>query len=208
MLQHIEVLDKCIETDAKAHHVSHVRNLLHWFGFDVIGDFVLGKPFGMSGSMPYPDQFEAGTYGLYDQGLARDCRAAKEHTARQNTPRYLTELGRAPEYVERINEELKSSNKGVDGRLVPTVPITSVCHSGAPEAYGADACATLQAVWNYPHTHCVTSSYPMTPFFANASCDHFTAPSSQTVIGAYLQYPANARGIEDYQTTTGFGADK
>lgn len=31
----------------------------------------------------------------------------------------------------------------------------------------------------------------MTPFFANKSCDPFTAPDDQCVIGAYVQYSVN-----------------
>lgn len=47
VLKHIEVLDECIEAEAKAHRVSHMKDLLYWFAFDAMGDFVLSKPFGM-----------------------------------------------------------------------------------------------------------------------------------------------------------------
>ncbi|KAI1095728.1 FAD binding domain-containing protein [Rostrohypoxylon terebratum] len=97
-------------------------------------------------------------------------------------------------------------NHTVGGRLVATIPIASVCHENDFVAYDAGACANLQAVWNYPQTHYVTSSSPMAPFFANASCDPFTAPSDQCVIGAYVQYAVNATCAEDYKATIAFAA--
>ncbi|RYP50369.1 hypothetical protein DL769_010958 [Monosporascus sp. CRB-8-3] len=47
VLKHIEVVDECIEAEAKAEEVSHMKDLLYWFAFDAMGDFVLSKPFGM-----------------------------------------------------------------------------------------------------------------------------------------------------------------
>lgn len=44
---HLNELDRHIETDAKEAHISNARNLFYWFAFDAMGDFVLGKPFGM-----------------------------------------------------------------------------------------------------------------------------------------------------------------
>ncbi|RYP65454.1 hypothetical protein DL769_006309 [Monosporascus sp. CRB-8-3] len=102
--------------------------------------------------------------------------------------------------------EWAAFNETVGGRLVATVPMASVCHYDYFAAYDAAACADLQAVWNYPQTHYVTSSSPMAPFFANASCDPFTAPSDQCVIGAYVQYAVNATGIQDYRATIDFAA--
>ncbi|KAI1436364.1 cytochrome P450 [Xylaria sp. CBS 124048] len=47
VLEHIDVLDKRIELDAKAHRELEVKDLLYWFGFDAMGDFVMGKELGM-----------------------------------------------------------------------------------------------------------------------------------------------------------------
>ncbi|KAI5862504.1 cytochrome P450 [Durotheca rogersii] len=44
---HLNELDRHIEADAKGSYVSNARNLFYWFAFDAMGDFVLGKPFGM-----------------------------------------------------------------------------------------------------------------------------------------------------------------
>ncbi|KAK7756331.1 hypothetical protein SLS62_001557 [Diatrype stigma] len=102
--------------------------------------------------------------------------------------------------------EWAAFNKTVGGRLIATVPIASACHHDSFAPYDAAACADLQAVWDYPQTHYETSSSPMAPFFANASCDPYTAPSDQCVIGAYVQYAVNATGAEDYRATLAFAA--
>ena len=43
----LDQLDRCIEADAIAKRVSNVTYLFYWFGFDVMGDFVFNKSFGM-----------------------------------------------------------------------------------------------------------------------------------------------------------------
>jgi tryprostatin B 6-hydroxylase len=47
ILKYVDQLDQCIETHAKANETSEVRDLFFWFGFDVMGDFVFSKSFGM-----------------------------------------------------------------------------------------------------------------------------------------------------------------
>ncbi|KAI1442274.1 cytochrome P450 [Annulohypoxylon stygium] len=47
VLKHIKVLDECIQAEANANQVSHMHDLLYWFAFDAMGDFVMSKPFGM-----------------------------------------------------------------------------------------------------------------------------------------------------------------
>ena len=43
----LEQLDRCLETDAKEGKTSDLNELLLWFSFDVMGDFVFNKSFGM-----------------------------------------------------------------------------------------------------------------------------------------------------------------
>ncbi|KAK5992326.1 Tryprostatin B 6-hydroxylase [Cladobotryum mycophilum] len=45
--KYVSLLDDCIENDAKANQITDMRNLLFWFSFDVMGDFVLSKSFDM-----------------------------------------------------------------------------------------------------------------------------------------------------------------
>lgn len=46
-LKYIDQLDQCIEADARSGKVTDMRNLLLWFGFDAMGEFVFSKSFGM-----------------------------------------------------------------------------------------------------------------------------------------------------------------
>ncbi len=46
-LQHLARLDACIEADARAGRPSDVDELFVWFGFDIMGDFVFSRSFGM-----------------------------------------------------------------------------------------------------------------------------------------------------------------
>ncbi|KAM0254291.1 hypothetical protein ACHAQJ_006931 [Trichoderma viride] len=47
ILKYVDKLDQCIEADAKSEKVTDMRNLLLWFGFDIMGEFVFSKSFGM-----------------------------------------------------------------------------------------------------------------------------------------------------------------
>lgn len=104
--------------------------------------------------------------------------------------------------------EWSSLNSTVGGRLIATIPIAAICHQSNLAHYDASACQALRDVWPIPETHLATSSSPMAPFFANASCDPFTAPKGQCVIGAYVQYAVKAINVADYQATLAFAAAK
>ncbi|KAH9897401.1 hypothetical protein F4778DRAFT_232684 [Xylariomycetidae sp. FL2044] len=95
-------------------------------------------------------------------------------------------------------------NRTVEGRLVATIPVASVCHDNPWVPYDAEACAHLQSVWDVPETHYETSSSPMAPFYANASCDPFTPRQAQCIIGAYVRYAVRATSARDYQLTLAF----
>ncbi|KAI1504041.1 FAD binding domain protein [Biscogniauxia marginata] len=84
-------------------------------------------------------------------------------------------------------------NKILRGNLIATVPIASPCHNTFP---GAN--------WARPELHLATSHSPMDLVFANMSCDPFTPPDTQCVIGAYVSYAFNASGAEDYRATMAF----
>ncbi|KAK5994000.1 FAD-linked oxidoreductase sor8 [Cladobotryum mycophilum] len=104
--------------------------------------------------------------------------------------------------------EWASFNRTVGGRLIATVPIAASCHKSNLAPYDAQACEALRSTWWFPETHLGTSSSPMAPFFANASCDPFTAPEAQCVIGAYVQYAVRAASVADYQATLAFATKK
>lgn len=46
-LEHVEILSKVIEADARADRPSQMRNLLSWLSFDIMGDFIFSKSFDM-----------------------------------------------------------------------------------------------------------------------------------------------------------------
>jgi hypothetical protein len=41
-----------------------------------------------------------------------------------------------------------SLNKTIQGRLIASVPLSSVCHDAPFNNYNADACAAVQTTWN------------------------------------------------------------
>ncbi|EMC98973.1 hypothetical protein BAUCODRAFT_65846 [Baudoinia panamericana UAMH 10762] len=88
-------------------------------------------------------------------------------------------------------------NFTVGGRLVATVPLAAPCHYDQYAPYSNDTCANLQANWLWPQQHYDSSSSIMAPFFANQSCDPFTPPSAQCVIGTYVQYAVNVSSPAD-----------
>lgn len=100
----------------------------------------------------------------------------------------------------------KALNQSVNGQLVATVPIGSVCHGD--ETYEAKECANLKEAWHVPETHCETSGSVLTPFFANQSCDPFLPRHSQCVIGTYIQYAVDVSQISDVQSALEFAKEK
>lgn len=98
----------------------------------------------------------------------------------------------------------KKLNTSLGGRLIATTPIASVCHESQFGAYDSSACAQLQAAWNDPRTHYTSPSSPMAHYFANKSCDPFTPPHSQCVLGTYVQYSVNASSARHFQVALEF----
>ncbi|KUJ07710.1 FAD binding domain-containing protein [Mollisia scopiformis] len=104
--------------------------------------------------------------------------------------------------------EWAAFNETIDGKLIATVPIASICHHDSFAPYDAGKCEQLQEDWLLPQTHYTSSSSIMGQFFANMSCDPFTDPSAQCVLGTYVQYAVNATGQGDFRTTMAFATDR
>ncbi|KAF5555515.1 isoamyl alcohol oxidase [Fusarium mexicanum] len=86
-------------------------------------------------------------------------------------------------------------NTTVNGALIKTVPLGSPCHD---PNYDEAACATVQDAWKWPMTHIETSSSVMQNWFANQSCDAFTAEEKPCTLGNYVSYAvkvSNARQV-------------
>ncbi|KAJ5248565.1 FAD/FMN-containing dehydrogenase, partial [Penicillium chermesinum] len=101
--------------------------------------------------------------------------------------------------------EWAAFNRTVGGRLIATTPIGSPCHKNNPfSPYDEAACNNLRANWEFPKTHYESSSSIMAGFYANHSCDPFTAPSTQCIVGTYVQYSVRAESTADIQKTLNF----
>lgn len=100
--------------------------------------------------------------------------------------------------------EWDSFNQTVQGRLIATVPIASVCHNSTFGQYDAAACQALKSQWLDPATHYESSSSPMAPFFTNNTCNPYLPPSAPCNLGNYVSFAVNATGPEDFQKTIGF----
>ncbi|KAL2823238.1 hypothetical protein BDW59DRAFT_98927 [Aspergillus cavernicola] len=95
-------------------------------------------------------------------------------------------------------------NGTVGGRLIATVPLGSPCHD---PHYDATACAELQAGWELPETHYVSSSSVMQPFWANQSCDAFTPRSTPCQLGTYVSYAVDVASSRDVIAAIKFAQD-
>ncbi|KAL2126018.1 hypothetical protein VTI74DRAFT_1951 [Chaetomium olivicolor] len=85
-------------------------------------------------------------------------------------------------------------NQTVGGRLIATVPLAEACHN---PNYDPVRCKTLQDEWQNPATHMDDSASVMAPFFANQSCDPFTAQSKPCTLGNYVRYAVEAQSAAD-----------
>ncbi|KAJ5372965.1 FAD-binding type 2 [Penicillium concentricum] len=97
-------------------------------------------------------------------------------------------------------------NETVDGKLIATVPIASVCHIDSFTTYNESQCAQLQSNWGFPATHYESPSSAMAPIFTNLSCNPFSSKASPCTIGNYVQYTVNATTAAHVQRTIHFAA--
>lgn len=103
------------------------------------------------------------------------------------------------------NDAWNQLNATVDGRLIASVPLGSVCHDNQTLAkYDAAACDKLRANWLLPQLHYTTPSSPMTSWFANNSCNPFTKPEAMCDNRAFTQYAVRAASYHDYRATFAF----
>ncbi|KAG0648444.1 FAD-linked oxidoreductase ZEB1 [Hyphodiscus hymeniophilus] len=98
-------------------------------------------------------------------------------------------------------KEWKALNTTVGGRLVATVPLGSPCHD---PKYNGTECAILQSQWLQPQLHMNSSSSVMAPFFANQSCDPFTAETKPCTLGNYVDYAVNVTSAADIIAAVNF----
>jgi tryprostatin B 6-hydroxylase len=62
--QYITKLDKCIEDDVISDNTTKVTDIIYWFTFDAMGDFILSMPFGMLDSRAWNEIIKKVQKGL------------------------------------------------------------------------------------------------------------------------------------------------
>ncbi|KAF7894776.1 uncharacterized protein EAF01_010226 [Botrytis porri] len=97
-------------------------------------------------------------------------------------------------------------NTTLEGKLIATVPLASLCHIDGFETYDVDKCNAVRNNWWYPVTHYTTSSSIMAPFYANRSCDPFYPKDFPCGYGTYVRYAVNASSAFDYQVALDFAS--
>ena len=102
-------------------------------------------------------------------------------------------------------------NQTVEGRLIATVPVGSVCHD---PTYDEAKCLAVTANWAKPQLRYFNSirwrirftdfrfSVPrpaefMVPYFLNDSCSPFTERTTRCELGNYAAYSIEVRSIDD-----------
>ena len=102
-------------------------------------------------------------------------------------------------------QQWREFNRTLDGKLISTIPIGSVCHTSNPfTPYDPQACTELLSTWGFPETHYQSTSSPMAPWFANFSCSPFFPADSPCTIGPLPRYAVRASNVEDIRKTVRF----
>ncbi|KAE9411633.1 putative isoamyl alcohol oxidase [Gymnopus androsaceus JB14] len=97
--------------------------------------------------------------------------------------------------------EWNTLNTTLGGLLIATVPLGQPCHD--PD-FNNGTCEYLQDQWQFPPIHMNSSSSVMAPYFANRSCDPFTAESRPCRLGNYVHYAVEAESAADVVATIKF----
>ncbi|KAL5052320.1 hypothetical protein BDW71DRAFT_202437 [Aspergillus fruticulosus] len=88
-------------------------------------------------------------------------------------------------------------NSTIDGRLIATVPLPSVCHNGPIGTFNADACTAVQSEWTDSTTFIYAPAEVMNPYFQNQSCDPFTSEYRPCLLDNYASYSIKVTGASD-----------
>ncbi|KAK0674163.1 hypothetical protein QBC41DRAFT_72256 [Cercophora samala] len=96
-------------------------------------------------------------------------------------------------------------NRTVGGKLIATVPLAQACHD---PNYDPVKCQQLRDGWQMPDIHMNDSASIMAPFFANQSCDPFTAQGKPCTLGNYVRYAVAAETAQDVIATVNFARRK
>ncbi|KAK6065435.1 FAD-dependent isoamyl alcohol oxidase (FAD binding domain protein) [Seiridium cupressi] len=99
-------------------------------------------------------------------------------------------------------------NDTVNGNLIASVPIPSVCHDAPFNAYNSSACQTVQK--DYDQVNLVNlGGVPdiLSTYFKNYTCDPFTDRSEPCELGNLASYVINVTGVYDIQAGIKFSRE-
>ncbi|KAJ3569534.1 hypothetical protein NPX13_g6052 [Xylaria arbuscula] len=97
-----------------------------------------------------------------------------------------------------------SLNKTVDGRLISTRQLATVCHG---TEYDEEQCQSLKEAWPYAGVHVAESAEFLMPFKQNQSCDPFTSVERPCELGNYAQYSIEVSSAGDIQAGIKFAKE-
>ncbi|KAJ5956831.1 hypothetical protein N7501_011110 [Penicillium viridicatum] len=98
-------------------------------------------------------------------------------------------------------------NNTVNGHLIATTPLPSVCHNGPIGTYDADACTAIRDEWTLSTTFIYAPAEAMGPYFQNQSCDPFSAQYQPCLLDNYASYSLNVTGASDVVAGIKFSQD-
>ncbi|ETS73449.1 hypothetical protein PFICI_15054 [Pestalotiopsis fici W106-1] len=96
-------------------------------------------------------------------------------------------------------------NSTLNGRLIASEPISSVCHN---PSFDEDACSALREIWPFDTPHLDSPPDILAPYFQNQSCDPFTPRERPCSLGNYASYSINVTGAAEIQAGIRFAREK
>ncbi|KAL8663557.1 MAG: hypothetical protein Q9202_003745 [Teloschistes flavicans] len=96
-------------------------------------------------------------------------------------------------------------NRTVDGRLIATVPVGSVCHF---PNYDEAKCNDLTTTWGLVQTAVPRPAEFLALYFQNNTCTPFTPSSTRCVLGNYASYSIDVRSIDDVRAGISFAQER
>ncbi|KAI1264013.1 hypothetical protein F5Y18DRAFT_392247 [Xylariaceae sp. FL1019] len=89
-------------------------------------------------------------------------------------------------------------NSTVQGRLIATIPLASVCHASGPYAsrFNPSACAALKPLWDYSQVHFEDPASIMAGWFQQ-SCNPFSPSNTTCTLGDFAAYSIKVDGVDD-----------
>ncbi|KAF2679553.1 FAD-binding domain-containing protein [Lentithecium fluviatile CBS 122367] len=104
-----------------------------------------------------------------------------------------------------LTQEWQSLNQTVEGRLIVTVPLASVCHQ---PHLAQSQCEKLKDGWPFTQTHIPDPASFVSPLAQNGSCDPYSPQTSKCDIGNYPVYVVNASTPEHVAAALRFAKKK